>query len=55
MFLCFQATFLPSLYEENFLWKNLLIAVVAVCILFKNMFTEYTAAVCVCVCVCVRL
>uniref|UniRef100_A0A3Q3LXV7 Cholesterol transporter ABCA5 n=1 Tax=Mastacembelus armatus TaxID=205130 RepID=A0A3Q3LXV7_9TELE len=24
-----KATFLPSLYEENFLWKNLLIAVVA--------------------------
>ncbi|XP_035853278.1 ATP-binding cassette sub-family A member 5 isoform X1 [Sander lucioperca] len=24
-----RATFLPSLYEENFLWKNLLIAVVA--------------------------
>uniref|UniRef100_A0A671XXF8 Cholesterol transporter ABCA5 n=1 Tax=Sparus aurata TaxID=8175 RepID=A0A671XXF8_SPAAU len=24
-----KATFLPSLYEENFLWKNLLIAVIA--------------------------
>lgn len=27
-----QATFLPSLYEEDFLWKNLVIAVLAVCI-----------------------
>lgn len=25
-----QATFLPSVYEENVLWKNLLIAVIAV-------------------------
>lgn len=30
MLFFFQATFLPSLYEENFLWKSLLIAVVAV-------------------------
>lgn len=30
-----QATFLTDLYEENFLWKNLLIAVVAVCVSFE--------------------
>lgn len=32
-----QATFLLSNNEENFLWKNLLIAVVAVCLISNNL------------------
>lgn len=52
-----QATFLPTVYEENFLWKNLLISVLAVCIIFHNMgekcdkqMSELYLTVTVCLC-----
>lgn len=31
----FQATYPYSMYEESLLWKNLVIAIVAVCISFE--------------------
>lgn len=52
-----QATFLPTVYEENFLWKNLLISVLAVCIIFHNVgekcdkqMSELYLTVTVCLC-----
>lgn len=52
-FLFLQAPFLPSAYEGNFLWNNLLVAVVAVRIFSNHFLWSHTGSSCLFTCVCV--